>query len=184
MPSLDPFFLFDLKDDYKRYTCFVETGTYYGETIFTLESWFNTIYTIEFSEKYYNDTKNRYNGNKINFMLGDSSVVFETLLPTISENTIFFLDGHWSSGDTGKSAKDCPLYEEITHIYNLFRHEAILIVDDYRMFGSKEGNMGPNWQDINKRALLNILKSRITNVYHLDSTSAKDDRLIIHICAK
>ena len=35
-----------------------------------------------------------------------------------------------------------------------------------------------------KENLLNSLKSRINNIYHLDSQLAKDDRLIIHINAK
>jgi hypothetical protein len=41
-----------------------------------------------------------------------------------------------------------------------------------------------DWSKINKVSLLNILQERIHKVYHLDSTCAKDDRLIIHINAK
>lgn len=92
----------------------------------------------------------------------------------------FFLDGHWSSGDTGRSSKDCPLDEEITHINHLFKHDAIIIIDDFRLFGYK---LDEDWSLINKDNLLNILKLRINKVYHLDSECAKDDRLIIHINA-
>ena len=181
MPSLNKDFLKSLQEDYTKYNCFIETGTYNGETTFALEPYFNKLYTIEFSEKYYNNTKNKYHGNKINFILGDSSIVFQTLLPTISDNCIFFLDGHWSSGDTGKSEKDCPLVEEITHINNLFQNEAIIIVDDFRLFGLR---LNEDWSNINKEGLLEILKLRINKVYHLDSECAKNDRLIIHINAK
>uniref|UniRef100_A0A6C0K3M8 Methyltransferase n=1 Tax=viral metagenome TaxID=1070528 RepID=A0A6C0K3M8_9ZZZZ len=175
MPSIDLAFLLTLKDDITQYHCFIETGTYNGDTTFSIEPYFNTVYTIEFSEKYYRNTKNRYNGNKIQFILGDSSIVFNTLLPTLTDRCIFFLDGHWSCGDTGRSEKDCPLVEEITHINNLFRNDAIIIIDDYRVFGTD------TWQNINKEHLLSILEKRITNMYHLDSECAKDDRLIIHI---
>jgi hypothetical protein len=186
MPSLDNFFLSQLQDDYTKYPCFIETGTLNGDTTFALEPYFEKLYTIEFSEKYYTGTKNNYRGNKINFILGDSSIVFESLLPTISEKCVFFLDGHWSSGDTGHSNKDCPLEEEITHINNLFQNEAIIIVDDFRLFGldSSSGKLSEDWSKITKDALLNILKLRINKVYHLDSSMAKDDRLIIHINAK
>jgi hypothetical protein len=185
MPSIDTKFLKDLQDDYKKYPCFIETGTYNGDTTFALEPSFNKLYTIEFSEKYYTNTKKKYRGNKIDFILGDSSVVFEHLLPTIADKCIFFLDGHWSSGDTGHSAKDCPLEEEITHINNLFQHDAIIIIDDFRLFGlNKSSGLNEDWSKINKNNLLNILKTRINKVYHLDSTHAKDDRLIIHINAK
>lgn len=185
MPSLTIDFLNELLDDYTKYSCFIETGTYEGGTIFALEPYFDKLHTIEFSEKYYNNTKNEYNGCKINFILGDSSIVFESLLPTITDKSIFFLDGHWSVGDTGKSAKDCPLDEEITHIYNLFQNEAIIIIDDVRLFGlGSSSGLNEDWSKINKDNLLTILQSRINQVYHLDSTYAKNDRLIIHINAK
>lgn len=182
MSAVNQDFLNLLKDDYKKYSCFIETGTYFGNTILKMVPFFDKLYTIEFSEKYYNLSKNRYNGDKIDFILGDSSVVFETLLPTINDKTIFYLDGHWSSGDTGKSTKDCPLNEEITHINNLFKNEAIIIIDDFRLFGLDKS--GKDWTDINKENLLNILKDRVTKVYHLPANSLPDDRLIIHINAK
>jgi hypothetical protein len=122
----------------------------------------------------------------INFILGDSSTVFESLLPIITDKCIFFLDGHWSGGDTGHSVKDCPLNEEITHINNLFTNDAIIIIDDFRLFGldKSSGKLQEDWSKINKEYLLNILKPRINKVYHLDSECSKDDRLIIHINAK
>lgn len=183
MPSISKIELEKLKDDYKNYFCFIESGTLEGETIFNMEPHFDKLYTIEYSEKYFNLAKNKYNGDKINFIQGDSSIVFETLLPTIKDNTIFFLDGHWSGGDTGHATKDCPLIEEITHINNLFKNKGIIIVDDYRLFGldKSSGKLDEDWSDISKDKLLNILEKRIENVYHFDSTCAKDDRLIIHI---
>jgi hypothetical protein len=186
MPSLNNLFLNLLQDDYTKYKCFIETGTLNGDTTFSLEPYFDKLYTIEFSEKYYSNTKNKYNGNKINFILGDSSIVFESLLPNITDKCIFFLDGHWSGGDTGHSNKDCPLEEEITHINNLFTNDAIIIIDDFRLFGLNKlsGKLEEDWSQINKENLLHILKSRINKVYHLDSEYAKDDRLIIHINAK
>lgn len=186
MPSLNSFFLDLLHDDYRKYNCFIETGTFNGDTIFALEPYFNKLYTIEFSETYYNNTKNKYSGSKINFILGDSSIVLESLLPNITDKCIFFLDGHFSGGDTGQSNKDCPLYEEITHIHNLCTNDAIIIIDDFRLFGldKSSGKLGEDWSEINKEEILKILQPRINKVYHLDSILDKNDRLIIHINAK
>lgn len=183
MPSLDKTFLLSLQDDYTKYTNFIETGTYHGDTIFSMEPHFDKLYTIEYSEKYYNNTRQKYHGNKITFVLGDSGVMLERLLPNISTPSIFFLDGHWSSGDTGKSEKDCPLIEEITHINKLHKNEAIIIIDDCRLFGKspKTGSCNEDWSEINEDVLLTILKSRIYKVYYLDSECAKNDRMIIHI---
>lgn len=185
MPSINICFLELLHEDYKNYNYFIETGTLDGDTIFELEPYFNKLYTIELSEKYYKSSKNKYKGDKIDFILGDSSIVFETLLPRISDRCIFFLDGHWSGGDTGKSSKDCPLIEEITNIYNLFKYNGIIIIDDYRLFGlDKNSGCNEDWSQISKNQILNILNDRIEKVYHLDSECDKDDRLIIHIKSK
>jgi hypothetical protein len=182
MPSINREFLDLLKTSYKNYSVFIETGTLVGGTTFAMEPLFEKVYTIELSEKYHNLTKNKYNGNKIEFILGDSSKVFETLLPTLEDKVIFFLDGHWSSGDTGKGVKDCPLIEEITHINNLYKNEAIIIIDDYRLFGkSLSTGLAEDWSDINKGTLINILKNRIIVTYHLPSELAINDRLVIHI---
>jgi hypothetical protein len=182
MPSIDLNLLLKLKENYTNYNCFVETGTYQGETIFNLEPYFTKLITIEFDNILFNHTKNRYIGNKIDFILGDSSDVFKTLLPKINTNTIFFLDGHYSGGITGRSLKDCPLIEEITCINELFNDEAILIIDDYRLFGQYID--GINWSNITKTEILNILNTRIKYHYHLESELDNNDRLIIHIFGK
>ena len=109
MPSLEKDFLYVLKDDFKKYPCFIETGTNQGKTIISFEPYFNNLYTIEISESLYNTAKCKYNGNKIKFILGDSSIVLKELLPKIREKCIFFLDGHWSGGDTGHSKQRLSL---------------------------------------------------------------------------
>jgi hypothetical protein len=179
MPFLDHAFLLSLKDDsYTNYPVFIETGTLNGDTIFAMEPYFNHLFTVEISESYFHKTRAKYQGNKIEFLHGDSAQLFKELLPLIVEPCIFFLDGHYSSGDTGRGEKDCPLIEEITHIQNLYRSNAIIIIDDFRLFGQCQNE---DWHDIHKETILDILKSRIEKVYHLDSTYAPNDRLVIHI---
>lgn len=185
MPTLTKEFLCLLQDDYTKYDIFIETGTYNGSTIFSMEPLFTKLYTIEISEKYYKNTKVKYNGNKINFLLGDSSTVLQYVLPTITEKCIIFLDGHWSGDDTGQGEKDCPLIEEVTLINKLCKTEAIIIIDDCRLFGKGPKNgYNEDWSDINTPKLVSILQNRISKTYHLDTEYDKDDRLIIHINTK
>jgi hypothetical protein len=148
-----------------------------------MEPVFDKVYSIEFDERLHYNAKMRYSTNKLKFLLGDSSIVLPELLPTINDNVIFFLDGHWSLGITGRGAKDCPLVEEITHINNLFRNKAIIIIDDFRLFGTapSDGICTVDWVNINKDDLLAIVKGRTDQVYHLPSELANDDRLIIHL---
>jgi hypothetical protein len=182
MPGVDNTFLKKLKAS-TVYPCFIETGTNLGNTVIGLEPYFRKLHTIELSEKYYIAARSKYTGSKINFIFGDSSSVFKTLLPTITDNCIFFLDAHWCGLDTGRSENDCPLNEEITQINMLFRHDAILIIDDFRLFGldKSSGKLCEDWSNINKENILRILGQRVSKVYHLDSEYAKNDRLIIHI---
>ena len=187
MPHLNLEFFNDLKgftqDFLSIYSTFVETGTYRGMTAFAMEPYFKTIHTIEIDNELYYSTKSRYSGNKIIFYLGDSSYLLEDICQKINTPTIFFLDGHWSAGDTGKGEKDCPLYDELTQIMNHFRSDAIIIVDDFRLFGKGPSTNTEvcNWEYINKEKVLNIVSSRLVDEYHLPSNLDKYDRLIISI---
>ena len=58
MPSLDKFFLENLRANYNEYKCFIESGTYTGDTIFNIETLFDKLYTIEISETLYKNTSN------------------------------------------------------------------------------------------------------------------------------
>ena len=186
MPCIDLEFLKDLQADFKNYPNFIETGTFMGSTILHMEQYFSNLYTIEIKKEFYENIKNQYRGNKINFYLGDSGDVLAEILPTIAGKSIIFLDGHWSAGNTGKGIKDCPLYEEMTSIITSHADEAIIIVDDVRLFG-KGPNKGTeicNWEEINVENILQIVKDRMSNHYFLPSSLYKEDRLVIHISKK
>tara|TARA_Y100000741_G_scaffold363849_1_gene353096 strand:- start:1428 stop:1997 length:570 start_codon:yes stop_codon:yes gene_type:complete len=183
MPCLNLGFLQKLQTDYKNYPNFIETGTYKGTTILHMEQYFSNLYTIEIKKEFYENVKNYYKGNKINFYLGDSGDVLPEILPNINDKSIIFLDGHWSAGNTGKGKKDCPLYEELDAILSNHKDEAIVIVDDVRLFGRgpNKGTEICNWEDINIDNILEIVKDRMTNHYFLPSGKRKNDRMIIHI---
>lgn len=177
----------------KDYPVFIETGTYMGDTIIPLEKHFNELHTIEIKETFLVEVKNKYNSSKrfslqnekkkINFHLGDSSKVLAKLCPKIKNNAIFFLDGHWSAGNTGKGDKDCPIYEELQCIISYFTHNCIIIIDDCRLFGKgpNKKNEICNWEDINTQKILNLVDSRIDKYYFAPSELHKEDRLIIYL---
>ncbi len=185
MPSINFNFLTQLKSNYNNFPVFIETGTLDGNTILTMEPYFNKLYTIEISNNYYNIARSKYYGNKINFILGDSSKVFIDLLPNITEKSIFFLDGHYSSGDTGRGDVDVPLYDELKAINNFLTEEAIIIIDDARLFGKGFcSDCLEDWTGINTETILKIIENRINDYYFLDSSAAKNDRLILHLNKK
>ena len=178
MPSLEKEIIQDiLSSKSSSFPIFVETGTHMGGTIQVVEPLFDRLYTIEIKEEFINNVKSSYSGSKINFILGDSSIELEKLTKVLDNNTVFFLDGHWSAGNTGRGTKDCPLYEEVTGIANNFKHTGIIIIDDFRLFGAEICN----WEDIRKDRIVEILGARVEKVYHLPSSFHPEDRLIIEI---
>lgn len=185
MPSIDYSFIKNnvVVNSTKTFKSFVETGTYLAETILKMEPYFDKLYTIEISKKYFHTAVDKYKGDKISFILGDSINEMKKLCITIKENTIFFLDGHWSSGDTGKGIKDCPLIEEISDINKLFISDGIIIIDDVRLFGKgpNKGDCNEDWENITVDSILSIVKDRIDKYYYLPSEIDISDRLVIHI---
>lgn len=147
-----------LKEDLNEYNTLIETGTLHGESILEMESYFDKLHTIELSEKYFLSfelEKNFLGKFKINNHYGDSSIVLPKLLDFLEkdDNCIFWLDGHWSSGDTAKGEKDCPLIEECRAIDSRCKSEnIILLIDDYRLFDTK---FEQDWSGITDEAIEN-----------------------------
>ena len=169
-----------LNKKYEKFPVFIETGTANGDTIFAMENKFNILHTIEIYEPLYIRTKNKYNGNKITFHMGDSSEIFKNILPTITDNTIFFLDGHYSGGFTGYGNKHVPLYEELELIMKYFTKKAIIIIDDFRLFTQLDGGIC-DWTQITKNKCLEIINDRLICNYHLPSSHHPEDRLILEL---
>jgi hypothetical protein len=132
----------DSNENKSEYDIFIESGTYGGGTITSMYDEFDTLYTIELSEKYYqyfDDIKRNNNYDKIINYYGDTVDVLPVILQTLTpkDKSIFWLDGHWSSGDTAKGKKDCPLIEECNHIDYFYKPDkGIVLIDDYRLFGT------------------------------------------------
>jgi hypothetical protein len=157
----------------KNYSYFVETGTYMGETILRFYNDFEKSYTIELSNELYNDfNKKDYDRSKLKSLLGDSSIIINQVIDEIKGNTIFFLDGHFSSCGTGQGNKDVPLNEELKIINDTFKYESLIIIDDLRLFGT---NISEDWSYISKEKLIEIVSKRLESHFELN------DRLILKI---
>ena len=155
----------------KTFEVFVESGTHLGHSITSLNKYFKKLYTVEISEHYYNLCKEAFLGlDNVDLVLGDSLKVFPTFIEKINTSAIFWLDGHWSCGNTGKGDIEVPLLEEIK-IINNFKNKAAIIIDDVRLFGTTND---VNWSNINESNILNTIdESRTEDYYYYN------DRFII-----
>lgn len=168
----------------QKFHSFIETGTYRGATTFAMEPFFDLLHTIEIKQEFFENCKSNYPGNKIRFHLGDSSKILPQILPEIKGDAVFFLDGHWSSKHTGRGDKDVPLFEELDAINQLFKGKALIIIDDYRLFGHHPRSLfkfrysSEDWGAINKRSLTMRVQSR------LYSSFVNEDRFVMSIHEK
>jgi hypothetical protein len=124
-----------------KYKCniLVETGTFKGEMIDAQLNNFDHLYTIELSKDLFLEAKNKFKDvKKVTLIQGDSSQMLKTIINNLTDNTLFWLDGHYSGGITAMGDKICPIFEELEIIFQTKRKFTILI-DDYRLFNGNGG---------------------------------------------
>lgn len=132
---------------------------------------FKTLHSIELSKKYYSEAKERLkHADNIHFHFGDSAKVMEYLLPAINEPAVFFLDAHFSGGDTAFGDEETALLRELTLIGKR-NYEDIIIIDDANLLG-KSGMTRPGrrypWQI--KYDWRNITLDKIKKAVHYGKT--------------
>lgn len=112
---------------------FVEGGTYRGETAKKMSDSFRKVYTIEKSDVMHGIAKeNLENVSNVTMLKGDTREHLADILDN-NDNILFWLDAHWSGGDTYGEEDECPLVEELEIIFEYPKNYVILI-DDARLF--------------------------------------------------
>ncbi len=128
-----------LKKYAKRANVFIETGTYLGYTTqVAAELGFKKIYTIELAKNYYDISKAKLSVfPQIECIFGDSQVELSKILDRLNEKAVFWLDGHFSGGDTGRGIDAVPLYKELEIIQTHHIKNHVLLIDDIRLLGNE-----------------------------------------------
>lgn len=127
-----------LREYAEQYDCkvLVETGTFYGDMIDAMLQDFSELYTIELSEDLHKTACERFKGEpKVHLIQGDSGKELAKLVPKLTQRALFWLDGHYSAGDTALGDKETPVFEELDHLYSLSNLEHVILIDDAREFG-------------------------------------------------
>lgn len=120
----------------KKYKYFIETGTFLGDMLEALQYDFDTLYSCELVPFIYELAKTRFKNSKnIKLFLGDSTYALPQMIAEVNAPAIFWLDGHYSGGDTGWSDVNagCPIYDEVAAIF-ASPYEHTIIIDDARCF--------------------------------------------------
>ena len=97
---------------------FLETGALFGDGIqAALDAGFRRVISIEIQPKYQQHCIARFaDVPGVTVMLGDSATMLGAAIRDVREPITFWLDGHYSGGDTGFGLKGAPLLEELRQI--------------------------------------------------------------------
>jgi len=113
----------------------VETGTFRGDGARTLAAVFAEVVTIELSEKLYSEASATLRDEPaVRVLNGDSAELLGELVED-DKPTFFWLDGHWSGGETVGMDAQCPVLGELTAISGGHADDCVLI-DDARFFAA------------------------------------------------
>lgn len=106
----------------------IETGTSYGATTEWFAERVKNVSTIEIVEDTYKNCLDNYKHlRNINFYLGSSNIILDTVIKDMNTDEIilFYLDAHWYD--------NWPLLKELEIIGNLKKDNAIVIIDDFKV---------------------------------------------------
>jgi GT2 family glycosyltransferase len=115
---------------------FVETGTFKGDTIFLLESYFDKLISFELSEALSQDAANRFADlPHVEIYQGNSSEKLSDIKHKLQgAGVLYWLDAHWCvATDTVGELSQCPLLQELAAIGEINK-KSVILIDDARLF--------------------------------------------------
>jgi hypothetical protein len=150
-------------------TIWIETGTHIGKTAEFLSRISKFIFTIEPSEKYFEYSREHLSKvANLKIIKGTSEEHLERIISEIDDDSIvsFWLDGHWSGGDTFKGDQDTPIKSELESISKYIQkfNKITVLVDDFRLFDKnyKKNEIYPEKEYLIKWANDNNLNWKIS----------------------
>jgi hypothetical protein len=117
---------------------FIETGTFYGDTLAALQNDFARLYSIELHRRLARRAMRRFRRNpRVTIIHGDSATHLETVLSDVAAPAVLFLDGHYSGMLTARGEEgDTPVLRELDAALRAGTPEDAILIDDARLFGN------------------------------------------------
>lgn len=135
--SLDPRLVTSLQSELPL-RVLIETGTFNGDTVEELKSYFDKVVSIELSETLWADAAKRFEAYPhVQILLGSSKDKLRELQSELKDaGALYWLDAHWCvATDTAGELSQCPLLEELQAIGKL-NNASVVLIDDARLFQS------------------------------------------------
>jgi len=115
-------------------TTFIETGTYRGTTTRGAAGHFESVFTMERAEGLYQQHHQdlRALGNVEPFFGDSKNLLREVVSRLGNQPAVFWLDGHWSGGETAGKNDECPVLSELDTLGH--RQGDVILIDDASLF--------------------------------------------------
>ena len=116
----------------------VETGTNMGIMVSAMKDKFQKIVSIELGTSLYRRARRKFRRfSHIRILQGDSAQVLGSLLPTLREPCLFWLDAHYSGGITAKGSQETPIVNELIQVLSHPVPGHVILIDDARCFTAR-----------------------------------------------
>jgi hypothetical protein len=119
---------------------FVETGTFKGDTLAAVAATGIRAISVELSPEYFDRANQRFAGKRnVELHQGDAGDVLPRIVATLQEPALFWLDGHYSAGETAHGALASPISAEVQCILDSPIQGHVMLIDDAHEFTGDGG---------------------------------------------
>ena len=106
----------------------------------------------------------KVDGKNVELIQGDSGEELASLVTSLKGPALFWLDGHYSGGDTARGEEDTPIYKELGHILGCGETGHVIIIDDAHLFG-----VDPSYPTMEELEEFVISKNGGVEIYQRDN---------------
>lgn len=139
----------------------IETGTFTGETVAAVAPLVRRVVSIELDDRMYQAARRRFAGQPhVELLHGDSGRLLPEVLASIREPALFWLDGHYTGGESARTGVDSPIVAEVTAILKHSVRGHVVLIDDAREFTGRDGY--PTLEALRARILASQPGARVT----------------------
>ena len=137
MPAPDLLKYAVLRENARRHglVVLVETGTFYGNAVFTLRNEFEEIHSIELAPDLHAAARRELGHLRhLHLHFGDSAEVLPKVAEQITSPALYWLDGHFCSGPSAFGKSDTPIGAEVDFLLRRPPGRDMILIDDARLF--------------------------------------------------
>jgi hypothetical protein len=115
---------------------FIETGTYLGQSLENVCAFFERAVSIELSQELHDAARHRFaHRPNVTLLQGDSARrIVDAAGLCAGLATLYWLDAHWSAGNTARGDENTPILAELALIAQRVSAVDVVLIDDMRNF--------------------------------------------------